>query len=156
MFIPCYSFRLYMLSRRVLKDEYLAYKSALFFAISPASILMASPVPDAVVASAAFAAFNLIEKVGLCVWSGIYLALATASSVAGIPTGLLYVMYSSMRTVSKAGFDYRHEMIMKFVCVIRNRIYFVFRKPSCWFEIKSKPGRLKLENRPSLQSRKLQ
>jgi len=93
--------RLYMLSRRVLKDEYLAYKSALFFAISPASILHISPLPDAVLACATFAAFNLVQKAGLCVWSGIYFALATATSVSGIPLGLLHVMHSSMRTVSK-------------------------------------------------------
>ena len=52
-------------------------------------------------ACATFAAFNLVQKAGLCVWSGIYFALATATSVSGIPLGLLHVMHSSMRTVSK-------------------------------------------------------
>ena len=52
-------------------------------------------------ACATFAAFNLVQKAGLCVWSGIFFALATATSVSGIPLGLLHVMHSSMRTVSK-------------------------------------------------------
>ena len=90
-----------MLSRRVLKDEYLAYKAALFFAASPSTILFVAPLPETVLAAATFAALYLVEQCGLCVWSGIYLALATATKVSAIPSGLWYVMYSSMRTVSK-------------------------------------------------------
>ena len=85
----------------MLKDEYLAYKASLFFAISPSTILFISPVSDSVLAAATFAALFLMEYSGLCVWSGIYFAFATATKVSTIPCGLLYIMYRSMRTVSK-------------------------------------------------------
>ena len=80
----------------------LVYRTFIFLQIaSLANITLTSNYPDAVLACATFAAFNLVQKAGLCVWSGIYFALATATSVSGIPLGLLHVMHSSMRTVSK-------------------------------------------------------
>ena len=80
----------------------LVYRTFIFLQIaSLANITLTSNYADAVLACATFAAFNLVQKAGLCVWSGIYFALATATSVSGIPLGLLHVMHSSMRTVSK-------------------------------------------------------
>ena len=92
---------LYLLSRLILRDEYLAYKSALLFAISPISVLFSTPVAESLLAATSFAAFTLVESSGLGTWSGICFALSTATKVSGIPTGLLFVLYSSMRTVAK-------------------------------------------------------
>ena len=94
-------FRVYVLSRLVLRDEYLAYKSALLFAVSPISILFSAPLSESLLAATTFAAFTLVEQCGLCIWSGIYFAFSTSTKVCGIPTGLLFVLYSSMRTVAK-------------------------------------------------------
>ena len=92
---------MYVLSRLVLRDEYLAYKSALLFAVSPISILFSAPLPESLLAATTFAAFTLVEQCGLGIWSGIYFAFSTSTKVCGIPTGLLFVLYSSMRTVAK-------------------------------------------------------
>ena len=106
-FITCsyirihFLYRLYLLSRLILRDEYLAYKSALLFAISPISVLFSTPVAESLLAATSFAAFVLVESSGLGTWSGICFALSTATKVSGIPTGLLFVLYSSMRTVAK-------------------------------------------------------
>jgi hypothetical protein len=93
--------RLYLLSRLILRDEYLAYKSSLLFAVSPISVLFSTPVAESLLAATSFAAFVLVERYGLGIWTGIYFALSTATKVSGIPTGLLFVLYSSMRTVAK-------------------------------------------------------
>ena len=93
--------RLYLLSRLILRDEYLAYKSSLLFAVSPISVLFSTPVAESLLAATTFAAFTLVERYGLGLWSGIYFSLASATKVSGIPTGLLFVLYSSMRTVAK-------------------------------------------------------
>ena len=94
-------YSLYLLSRLILRDEYLAYKSALLFAISPISVLFSTPVAESLLAATTFAAFTLVESSGLGTWSGICFALSTGTKVSGIPTGLLFVLYSSMRTVAK-------------------------------------------------------
>ena len=94
-------FRLYILSRLILRDEYLAYKSSLLFAVSPISILFSVPLAESLLAASSFAAFTLVERCGLGIWSGIYFALSSATKVCGIPTGLMFVLYSSMRTVAK-------------------------------------------------------
>ena len=100
-YILIFFHRLYLLSRIILRDEYLAYKSSLLFAVSPISVLFSTPVAESLLAATSFAAFTLVERYGLGIWSGIYFALSTATKVSGIPTGLLFVLYSSMRTVAK-------------------------------------------------------
>lgn len=79
----------------------MAYKSSLLFAVSPISVLFSTPVAESLLAATTFAAFTLVERCGLGIWSGIYFALSTATKVSGVPTGLLFVLYSSMRTVAK-------------------------------------------------------
>ena len=79
----------------------MAYKSSLLFAVSPISVLFSAPVAESLLAATSFAAFTLVERCGLGIWSGIYFALSTATKVSGIPTGLMFVLYSSMRTVAK-------------------------------------------------------
>ena len=83
--------RLYLLSRLILRDEYLAYKSSLLFAVSPISVLFSTPVAESLLAATTFAAFTLVERYGLGLWSGIYFSLASATKESGIPTGLLIV-----------------------------------------------------------------
>lgn len=69
--------------------------------MSPISVLFSTPVAESLLAATTFAAFTLVERYGLGLWSGIYFSLASATKVSGIPTGLLFVLYSSMRTVAK-------------------------------------------------------
>lgn len=90
--------RLYYLSRKVLKDEYLAYKSALFFCINPASVLFLAPLTLTLLSAATFAAMASVES-GMGLFTGTYLAMATAAQPSGV-LNLLMVLYSSMRQVS--------------------------------------------------------
>ena len=80
------------------RDEYLAYKSALFFCINPASVLFLAPLTLTLLSAATFAAMASVES-GMGLFTGTYLAMATAAQPSGV-LNLLMVLYSSMRQVS--------------------------------------------------------
>ena len=80
------------------RDEYLAYKAALFFCINPASVLFTSPMTLSLLAASSFAALASIEK-GMGLFSGVYLAMANAAHPSAL-FGLLMVLHSSMRQVA--------------------------------------------------------
>ena len=80
------------------RDEYLAYKAALFFCVNPASVLFTSPMTLSLLAASSFAALASIEK-GMGLFSGVYLAMANAAHPSAL-FGLLMVLHSSMRQVA--------------------------------------------------------
>ena len=82
----------------IFRDEYLAYKAALFFCINPASVLYLAPLTLTLLSAATFAAMASVED-GMGLFTGIYLAMATAAQPSGI-LNLLMVLYSSMRQVA--------------------------------------------------------
>lgn len=90
--------KLYALSRIVLRDEYLAYKSALFFCISPASVIFTAPLAETALAAFTFASMITIEK-GMGLFTGVYLALATSCRACGL-VNLSFVLYNSMKSVA--------------------------------------------------------
>ena len=107
---------LYSLSRKVLKDEYLAYKAALLFSVNPASVYFTVFYPEAVYAAATFAGlFYLEEKQEnslISVWSGICLALASLTK----PNGIInagFVIYGSMKTVATHSIKYVRAKVKK-------------------------------------------
>jgi len=77
MMIFLSNFQLYSLSRRILQDEYLAYKTVLLFCLSPTTIMFAGGHVDAVLAAATFAGMLVMERSGLGFSSGLLLALCT-------------------------------------------------------------------------------
>ncbi len=82
----------------LLRDEYLAYKAALFFCINPASVLFVAPMTSTILSAASFAALASVES-GMGLFTGVYLAMATAAHHNGI-LNLLMVLYSSMKMVA--------------------------------------------------------
>lgn len=76
----------------------MAYKAALFFCVNPGSVLFLAPLTLTLTSAATFAAMASIED-GMGLFSGIYLAMATASQPCGVLT-LLMVLYNSMRQVA--------------------------------------------------------
>ena len=88
----------FSLKKILFRDEYLAYKAALFYCINPASVLFVAPLSFTLVSAASFAAMASIEK-GMGIFTGIYLAIATAAKPSGI-FHLFLVLYSSMKQVA--------------------------------------------------------
>ena len=112
------------------RDEYLAYKAALFFCINPASVLFTSPMTLSLLAASSFAALASIEK-GMGLFSGVYLAMANAAHPSAL-FGLLMVLHSSMRQVAT-----QTILLGKLICLTiyfqkRNLIKFLEQK---WCEI---------------------
>lgn len=89
---------LYDLSRRVLKDEYLAYKSALFFAINPASIFFSAPYSESLNALFTFFAMAKFTK-AFSSKSCVAVCLATATRANSI-LNLGFVVYHSLKVVA--------------------------------------------------------
>jgi len=95
--------QLYELSRKILKDEYLAYKAALFFAINPASIFFSAPYSESLNAMLTFSALSRFTK-GFSAKSCIAVSLASATRANSI-LNAGFVVYHSLKIVAT-------EMIM--------------------------------------------
>jgi len=89
---------LYDLSRRVLKDEYLAYKAALFFAINPASIFFSAPYSESLNALLTFFALAKFTK-AFSSKSCVAVCLASATRSNSI-INLGFVVYHSLKIVA--------------------------------------------------------
>merc|ERR1712013_484295 len=89
---------LYDLSRKVLKDEYLAYKAALFFAINPANIFFAAPYSESLNALLTFFTLYKISKQFSAV-TCITIAMASATRANSI-LNCGHVVYNSLKIVA--------------------------------------------------------
>jgi len=89
---------LYDLSRRVLKDEYLAYKAALFFAINPASIFFSAPYSESLNALLTFYAMSKFHK-AFSAKSCVAVSLASATRANSI-LNIGFVVYHSLKIVA--------------------------------------------------------
>eukprot|EP00088_Acartia_fossae_P027859 TRINITY_DN2861_c0_g1_i4.p1 TRINITY_DN2861_c0_g1~~TRINITY_DN2861_c0_g1_i4.p1 ORF type:complete len:517 (+),score=46.70 TRINITY_DN2861_c0_g1_i4:40-1590(+) len=88
----------YDLSRRVLKDEYLAYKAGLLFAINPASVFFSAAYSESLNAYLTFALLNRITK-SLSAKTCILTCLASATRSNSI-LNAGFILYSSLKTVA--------------------------------------------------------
>merc|ERR1711936_242525 len=89
---------IYDLSRKVLKDEYLAYKAALFFAINPASIFFSAPYSESLNALLTFFALAKFTK-AFSSKSCVAVCLASATRSNSI-INLGFVVYNSLKIVA--------------------------------------------------------
>jgi len=90
--------QLYDLSRKVLKDEYLAYKAALFFCINPASVFFSAPYSESLNAFLTFFTLNKISK-AFSSKSCLSIALASATRANSI-LNVGFVVYNSLKIVA--------------------------------------------------------
>lgn len=89
---------LYDLSRKVLKDEYLAYKAALFFAINPANIFFTAPYSESLNALFTFFTLYKISK-QFSALTCITIAMASATRANSI-LNIGFVVYNSLKIVA--------------------------------------------------------
>ncbi|TRY77452.1 hypothetical protein TCAL_08012 [Tigriopus californicus] len=89
---------LYSLSRRVLQDEYLAYKAALFFCLNPASTYFSAPYTETMYSVFSLGAMLAIDD-HLSLKSGVLLALASGTRANGV-INIGFVIYKSLTVVS--------------------------------------------------------
>jgi len=89
---------IYDLSRKVLKDEYLAYKSALFFAINPASIFFSAPYSESLNALLTFFTMTKLAK-AFSTKTCISIALASATRANSV-LNAGFVVYNSLKIVA--------------------------------------------------------
>lgn len=89
---------LYDLSRKVLKDEYLAYKAALFFAINPANIFFTAPYSESLNALFTFFTLYKISK-HFSALTCITIAMASATRANSI-LNIGFVVYNSLKIVA--------------------------------------------------------
>lgn len=89
---------MYDLSRKVLKDEYLAYKAALFFALNPASIFFSAAYSESLNSVFVFYALLKISK-NLSAKTCVCVALASATRANSV-LNAGFILYSSVKTVA--------------------------------------------------------
>lgn len=89
---------LYDLSRRVLKDEYLAYKAGLFFSINPASIFFSAPYSESLNSWLTFSLLNRMNK-NLGVWTCLLVALSCATRANSL-LNAGFIVYHSLKIVA--------------------------------------------------------
>jgi len=90
---------LHELSRKVLRDEYLAYKSALLFCVNPASVFFTAAYSESLHAAVSFLVMLKVEK-GFSFQMATVLALSTAVRSNGL-LNLGFVGYKGLRIVAK-------------------------------------------------------
>ncbi len=91
---------LYSLSRRVLRDEALAYRAALLFCLNPASVFFSAPgYSESIFSASVFASMLAVEKHGPGVLSAVLLLLASGVKAVGVGNAV-FVVYHSMKTVA--------------------------------------------------------
>ena len=90
---------LYELSRRVLKDERLAYKSALYFCVNPASIFFSAAYTESMHAALSFAAMLKVER-GFTIKMGLLLA-ASSGVRSNALLNLGFPLYRSMKAAAR-------------------------------------------------------
>lgn len=90
---------LYELSRKLLKDDYLAYKSSLYFCLNPASVFFSATYSESMHAAISFYLMLKVDK-GFSFPMAILLALSTAArSNALLNVG--FIGYKCLRMISK-------------------------------------------------------
>jgi len=89
---------LYDLSRKVLKDEYLAYKAALLFAINPANIFFTAPYSESLNAFLTFFTLTKISK-GFSAKTCVSFAMASATRANSV-INAGFVVYNSLKIVA--------------------------------------------------------
>ena len=90
---------LHELSRKVLRDEYLAYKSALFFCFNPASIFFTAPYSEAIHSALSFMVMLKVEK-GFTFQMGLFLAASATVRSNGL-LNLGFVVYKGLKIIAK-------------------------------------------------------
>jgi len=89
---------LYELSRKVLKDEYIAYKAGLLFTVNPASIFFTASYSESLNALFTFLALNQMTK-GFSAKTSIALAFASATRANSI-LNAGFVVFNSLKIVA--------------------------------------------------------
>ena len=95
----CATLLLFDLSRKVLRDDYLAYKSALLFTINPASIFFSATYSESIHALLSFYVMLKLEK-AFTIQMGFLLALSSAVRSNGL-INLGFAAYKSAKLVAR-------------------------------------------------------
>ncbi|XP_040569293.1 GPI mannosyltransferase 2 [Lepeophtheirus salmonis] len=96
---------LFDLSRKVLKDEYLAYKAALFFCINPASIFFSAAYSETLFSLFSFYAMLKIEK-SFKLQVSILLSLPSATRANGV-INIGFSLYKGVKIIAKEVFAHK-------------------------------------------------
>ena len=109
---------LYELSRKVLKDEFLAYKAALYFCINPASVFFSAAYSEALHCAISFFAMLKVEK-AFSIKMGLLLGASTAVRANAI-LNLGFPLYKSLKVRTEVEYaDLYISFILLILCVRR-------------------------------------